>query len=126
MLNIIDHVHLSADGTKLVILDQRRLPLHREYLVLARAEQMYDAVKTLAVRGAPAIGIFAGFAMYVLSLKMPGERPEFDAEFEKAWASAFSAGSSSLTGRAGSAATTPRIRFSAQLKFTAVGREELR
>ena len=53
MRNIIDHVHLSADETKLVILDQRRLPLHREYLVLATAEQMYDAVKSLAVRGAP-------------------------------------------------------------------------
>lgn len=84
MQNIIDHVRLSADGTKLVILDQRRLPLHREYLVLARAEQMYDAVKTLAVRGAPAIGIFAGFAMYVLALNMPETRPAFDAEFEKA------------------------------------------
>ena len=83
MIQIVDHVRLNADGTKLVILDQRRLPLHREYLVLATAERMYDAVKSLAVRGAPAIGIFAGFAMYVLAQKMPETRPEFDAEFHK-------------------------------------------
>ena len=84
MQNIIDHVHLSADERRLVILDQRRLPLHREYLVLATAEQMYDAVKSLAVRGAPAIGIFAGFAMYVLAQGMPDSRPQFDAAFHKA------------------------------------------
>ena len=84
MRNIIDHVRLSADETRLIILDQRRLPLHREYLVLATKEQMYDAVKTLAVRGAPAIGIFAGFAMFVLAQGMPETRPEFDAEFTAA------------------------------------------
>ena len=84
MLNIVDHVRLNADETKLVILDQRRLPLHREYLVLATAEQMYDAVKSLAVRGAPALGIFAGFAMFVLAQRMPTQRPAFDAEFAKA------------------------------------------
>ena len=83
MRNIVDHVRLSADETKLVILDQRRLPLHREYLVLATKERMYDAIKSLAVRGAPAIGIFAGFAMYVLAQRMPEARPEFDAQFRE-------------------------------------------
>ena len=81
MTNTVDHVRLSADGTKLIILDQRRLPLHREYLVLASAESMYDAIRTLAVRGAPAIGIFAGFAMYVLAQQFPEERAAFDAQF---------------------------------------------
>ena len=83
MKNVVDHVRLSADGTKLIILDQRRLPLHQEYLVLSTAESMYDAIKTLAVRGAPAIGIFAGFAMYVLAQQMPRDRAAFDAEFHK-------------------------------------------
>ena len=84
MRNIVDHVRLNYDGTRLVILDQRRLPLHREYLVLATAQQMYDAVKSLAVRGAPAIGIFAGFAMYVLAQRLPETRPEFDRAFAEA------------------------------------------
>ena len=84
MKNVVDHVRLSADETKLIILDQRRLPLHQEYLVLQTAESMYDAIKTLAIRGAPAIGIFAGFAMYVLAQQMPKDRAAFDAEFHKA------------------------------------------
>lgn len=83
MAQTVDHVRLSADGTKLIILDQRRLPLHREYLVLSTAEGMYDAVKTLAVRGAPAIGIFAGFAMYVLAQHLPRDRAAFDAAFRE-------------------------------------------
>ncbi len=83
MPQTVDHVRLSEDGKKLIILDQRRLPLHREYLELEGPEEMYDAIKTLAVRGAPAIGIFAGFAMYVLAQRMPKDRPDFDAEFFK-------------------------------------------
>ena len=53
----LDHVHLSDDGSALVILDQRRLPLHREYLTLTTAQEMFDAIYSLAIRGAPAIGI---------------------------------------------------------------------
>ena len=83
MPQTVDHIRLNEDGTKLIILDQRRLPLHREYLTLSTAEEMYDAIKTLAIRGAPAIGIFAGFAMYVLARQMPSARPDFDAEFHK-------------------------------------------
>ena len=83
MPQTVDHIRLNEDGTKLIILDQRRLPLHREYLTLSTAEEMYDAIKTLAIRGAPAIGIFAGFAMYVLARQMPSARADFDAEFHK-------------------------------------------
>ena len=61
-------VHLSEDENSVVILDQRLLPNHREYLVINRAEEMYDAIATLAVRGAPAIGIFAAYSMYVLAI----------------------------------------------------------
>ncbi|MBR1497582.1 MAG: S-methyl-5-thioribose-1-phosphate isomerase [Oscillospiraceae bacterium] len=81
----VDHVRLSEDGTALVILDQRRLPLHREYLYLQTQEEMYQAIRTLAIRGAPAIGIFAGFAMYVLAQRMPREkRGEFERCFRAA------------------------------------------
>ena len=83
MANVVDHVRLSTDGTKLIILDQRRLPLHQEYLVLHSAESMYEAIRSLAVRGAPAIGIFAGFAMYVLAQQMPHERAAFDRSFRE-------------------------------------------
>lgn len=65
--NYVDHVRLSDDERRLVILDQTRLPNHREYLELKTAEEMVEAIKSLRIRGAPALGIFAGFALYVLS-----------------------------------------------------------
>jgi len=60
-------VHLSRDERSVVILDQTLLPNETRYLTLSTAEEVYDAIKTLAVRGAPAIGICAGYAMYVLA-----------------------------------------------------------
>jgi len=66
-------VHLSEDGRSVVILDQRQLPNRQEYLTLNTAEGLYDAIKTLAVRGAPAIGICAGYGMYVLALRQETE-----------------------------------------------------
>ncbi|MBN1807511.1 MAG: S-methyl-5-thioribose-1-phosphate isomerase [Planctomycetes bacterium] len=45
------------------IIDQRRLPDELVYLDLRTKEELYDAIKTLAVRGAPAIGIAAGYGL---------------------------------------------------------------
>lgn len=61
-------VHLSEDETAIEILDQTQLPNRQVYLNLTQAKEIYDAIKVLAVRGAPAIGICAGYAMYVLAL----------------------------------------------------------
>jgi len=52
------------DG-RLRLLDQRRLPHHVEYLDIADLNQAWEAINTLAVRGAPAIGIAAGYALVV-------------------------------------------------------------
>ena len=70
-MEVIDHVRLSEDGRSLVILDQTQLPNQQVYLTLETREECYEAIKELRVRGAPAIGIFAGFAMYILSLRYP-------------------------------------------------------
>ena len=69
----VDHIHLSGDERSLIILDQTRLPNAQVYLTLETREECFEAIKELRVRGAPAIGIFAGFAMYVLSLRYPRE-----------------------------------------------------
>ena len=61
-------VRLSDDGQAVVIIDQTKLPNETAFLTLKKKEEFYDAIKVLAVRGAPAIGICAAYAMYVLSL----------------------------------------------------------
>ena len=61
-------VHLSGDGRSVVILDQRKLPNRIEYMELREPGEMYEAIRSLAVRGAPAIGICAAYCVYVLSL----------------------------------------------------------
>ncbi|MEE1333216.1 MAG: S-methyl-5-thioribose-1-phosphate isomerase [Erysipelotrichaceae bacterium] len=60
-------VRLSEDEKSVVILDQTKLPNHEEYLDLQDAESMWNAIKLLQVRGAPAIGVFAGYALAVLA-----------------------------------------------------------
>lgn len=65
----IDNVRLSDDGRAVRILDQSLLPNETIYLELQTPEELYEAIATLRVRGAPAIGIFAGYALYVLSLQ---------------------------------------------------------
>jgi methylthioribose-1-phosphate isomerase len=48
---------------KFFILDQRRLPHEETWIACDKASQVADAIKTLAVRGAPAIGIAAAFGL---------------------------------------------------------------
>ena len=57
--------HLSEDGKELVLIDQRTLPGTLQFLHLKGIEEITEAIKTLAVRGAPAIGIAAAYGFYV-------------------------------------------------------------
>ena len=66
-------VRLSGDGRAVEILDQTLLPNRVEYLRLATAGQIFEAIKKLRVRGAPAIGVCAGFGMYVIAQSVSGE-----------------------------------------------------
>ncbi|NIM04426.1 MAG: S-methyl-5-thioribose-1-phosphate isomerase [Armatimonadetes bacterium] len=64
---------LTWKGESLLILDQRLLP-HEEVFVEARTpEEIAEAIRTLQVRGAPAIGIAAAFGMVLAarSVKNP-------------------------------------------------------
>jgi methylthioribose-1-phosphate isomerase len=47
----------------LLILDQRRLPAEEVWLRCERPDQVAEAISTLAVRGAPAIGLAAAYGM---------------------------------------------------------------
>lgn len=49
------------------ILDQTALPWEERYLTLQSKEDVWDAIHTLKVRGAPAIGIAAAFGLFTLA-----------------------------------------------------------
>ena len=56
-MDVIQPVAWSADGRSVRILDQRELPSHEIYRELHTVDEVCSAIATLAVRGAPAIGI---------------------------------------------------------------------
>ena len=78
---LADNVYLSQDGKSVVIIDQRALPNKLTELTLSTAQEMYDAIKSLAVRGAPAIGICAGYCIYCLAQQI--EAGDFDSFYEQ-------------------------------------------
>lgn len=53
----------------LEILDQRLLPVEEKYIILKTTEDVCDAIKTLAVRGAPAIGVAAAYGVVVAAME---------------------------------------------------------
>lgn len=75
-------VRLSDDREAVEILDQTLLPSDIKYLRLQSAEAIYEAIYTLRVRGAPAIGVAAGFGMYVLAQQIPDDE-NFASELRK-------------------------------------------
>ncbi len=48
---------------QLILLDQRKLPLEETYLTFTTSQQVAHAITEMVVRGAPAIGISAAFAI---------------------------------------------------------------
>src|SRR5437867_3799149 len=51
----------AEDGV--VMLDQRRLPAEEVYLTLRTAEEVAGAIRSMAIRGAPAIGVAAAMGL---------------------------------------------------------------
>ena len=54
---------LRFEGGALLILDQRALPEAERWIRCETVEQVADCIRTLAVRGAPAIGLAAAYGM---------------------------------------------------------------
>ena len=79
-----DHVHLGDDLTSVVILDQTLLPNEAAYLTLREPEEMFEAIQALRVRGAPAIGICAGYCLAALAEQRKDLPPDqFRAELHR-------------------------------------------
>jgi methylthioribose-1-phosphate isomerase len=62
-------VRLEEDGPRVVLLDQRRLPDAEVELACATVPELAEAIRTLAVRGAPSIGVAAAYGMALASLR---------------------------------------------------------
>ncbi len=63
----LQNIRYDRRAEALYIIDQTLLPGEEREVRLQTAEEMVDAIRTLKVRGAPAIGICAGYCMYVLA-----------------------------------------------------------
>jgi len=68
---------LFWEGDKLVLLDQTRLPWEERWLGLRTWEEVAEAIRSLRVRGAPAIGIAAAYALALAALRpKPSRTPK--------------------------------------------------
>jgi len=71
-------------GDHIRLLDQTRLPLEEAYVEIRTVEQLCDAIRRLAVRGAPAIGIAAVMGIALGMLDAPeNDRQGFEHRFEE-------------------------------------------
>lgn len=64
-LSSLQTVSFNDTGDGVVILDQTQLPGQEVYVTLRSAEEIWDAIYRLKVRGAPAIGIAAAYGLSV-------------------------------------------------------------
>jgi methylthioribose-1-phosphate isomerase len=62
-LNPEDIVRYEEDGPKVVLLDQRRLPDEEVELECTTVAALVTAIRELAIRGAPAIGVAAAYGL---------------------------------------------------------------
>ena len=74
----VENIRYDKAEETLYIIDQTLLPNQEQEISLRTAEEMYEAIKALRVRGAPAIGICAAYCLYVLARSIP-EGEDFQA-----------------------------------------------
>jgi methylthioribose-1-phosphate isomerase len=63
---------ITWTGDAARLLDQTKLPTETVYLDVTDERQMWDAIRRLVVRGAPAIGVAAAFGVYLGVRSHPG------------------------------------------------------
>lgn len=78
-------IQYDENENRIIVIDQRALPEKLEYLSLHTLEEVYWAIKALVVRGAPLIGVTAGYglAMYALNLRTEDVK-SFQKEIQRA------------------------------------------
>ena len=76
-----DSVEFNESKDAVVIVDQTLFPWEEKLIVLENKEQVYEAIKKLRVRGAPAIGVAAAYGLYISVAKLPDDPMIFESEF---------------------------------------------
>lgn len=77
-------VAFSEAGDAVIILDQTQLPARETYVSLRTAEEIWEAIYRLKVRGAPAIGIAAAYGIAVCMSRFEGtDKALFMQEFKR-------------------------------------------
>ncbi|MCB1160925.1 MAG: S-methyl-5-thioribose-1-phosphate isomerase, partial [Leptospiraceae bacterium] len=69
------------ENNQLQLLDQRLLPARKVFINCKSHEDVFDSIRNMVVRGAPAIGVTSLFGP-VLFLKSQTKKPSFE-EFQK-------------------------------------------
>ncbi|WP_166242177.1 S-methyl-5-thioribose-1-phosphate isomerase [Paenibacillus turpanensis] len=79
----LQSVRWNEEKQRLDLLDQRLLPGEIVYLPLETIGEVWDAIRELAVRGAPAIGIAAAYGLYLGVRGFEGPLADFEAEVNR-------------------------------------------
>jgi methylthioribose-1-phosphate isomerase len=78
-------VPIDAGPGRLRLLDQRRLPREESWIDCSSAADAADAIRSLAVRGAPLIGVAAAWGLALEASRLAARGAErFDADWEDA------------------------------------------
>ena len=64
-MEVLNIAPVRFEDEKMLILDQTQLPGDKVYLEMQTKEDVWDAIYKLKVRGAPAIGVAAGYGIYI-------------------------------------------------------------
>jgi methylthioribose-1-phosphate isomerase len=74
VMEIVQAVRWSDDGTAVQIIDQRELPAREVIRELRTLDDLCEAIRSLAVRGAPAIGIAGAMGLVASVQHLSGLR----------------------------------------------------
>ena len=66
-MKVFEIAPVKFEKNRMLILDQTKLPGEEIYIEMKTKEDVWDAIYRLKVRGAPAIGVAAGYGLYIAS-----------------------------------------------------------
>ena len=77
-----DFFTLKFENNNLIFINQAKLPLVEEYITTDKYERLAEAIERLEIRGAPAIGVTAAYA---LALSLKNESSNLEEKLNKAY-----------------------------------------